>query len=287
MSIKFEKVDYIYSPKTPFEKKALNNISFELKEHSFVAIIGHTGSGKSTLMQHFNALLKPSAGQIKIAGFTLNAQTSNKNLKRLREKVSLVFQFPEAQLFESTVLKDIEYGPKNLGYSEVEANELAKKWLKKVGLPSSVGDRSPFDLSGGQMRRVAIAGVMAYEPDILCLDEPAAGLDPQGKREMFALFKQYQKEGHTVILVTHNMDDVAEYADDVLVLEKGKLLKHATPEDIFSDAQWLSEHHLAMPTANLFAEKLVENDLSIDVNPLTIDKLANEIEEKLVKENNE
>lgn len=287
MSIKFEKVDYIYSPKTPFEKRALNNISFELKEHSFVAIIGHTGSGKSTLMQHFNALLKPSAGQIKIAGFTLNAQTSNKNLKRLREKVSLVFQFPEAQLFESTVLKDIEYGPKNFGYSEVEANELAKKWLKKVGLPSSVGDRSPFDLSGGQMRRVAIAGVMAYEPDILCLDEPAAGLDPQGKREMFALFKQYQKEGHTVILVTHNMDDVAEYADDVLVLEKGKLLKHATPEDIFSDAQWLSEHHLAMPTANLFAEKLVENDLSIDVNPLTIDKLANEIEEKLVKENNE
>jgi cobalt import ATP-binding protein cbiO 2 len=287
MSIKFEKVDYIYSPKTPFEKKALNNISFELKEHSFVAIIGHTGSGKSTLMQHFNALLKPSAGQIKIAGFTLNAQTSNKNLKRLREKVSLVFQFPEAQLFESTVLKDIEYGPKNFGYSEVEANELAKKWLKKVGLPSSVGDRSPFDLSGGQMRRVAIAGVMAYEPDILCLDEPAAGLDPQGKREMFALFKQYQKEGHTVILVTHNMDDVAEYADDVLVLEKGKMLKHATPEDIFSDAQWLSEHHLAMPTANLFAEKLVENDLSIDVNPLTIDKLANEIEEKLVKENNE
>ncbi|WP_240400710.1 energy-coupling factor transporter ATPase [Lactobacillus jensenii] len=287
MSIKFEKVDYIYSPKTPFEKKALNNISFELKEHSFVAIIGHTGSGKSTLMQHFNALLKPSAGQIKIAGFTLNAQTSNKNLKRLREKVSLVFQFPEAQLFESTVLKDIEYGPKNFGYSEVEANELAKKWLKKVGLPSSVGDRSPFDLSGGQMRRVAIAGVMAYEPDILCLDEPAAGLDPQGKREMFALFKQYQKEGHTVILVTHNMDDVAEYADDILVLEKGKLLKHATPEDIFSDAQWLSEHHLAMPTANLFAEKLVENDLSIDVNPLTIDKLANEIEEKLVKENNE
>lgn len=287
MSIKFEKVDYIYLPKTPFEKKALNNISFELKEHSFVAIIGHTGSGKSTLMQHFNALLKPSAGQIKIAGFTLNAQTSNKNLKRLREKVSLVFQFPEAQLFESTVLKDIEYGPKNFGYSEVEANELAKKWLKKVGLPSSVGDRSPFDLSGGQMRRVAIAGVMAYEPDILCLDEPAAGLDPQGKREMFALFKQYQKEGHTVILVTHNMDDVAEYADDVLVLEKGKLLKHATPEDIFSDAQWLSEHHLAMPTANLFAEKLVENDLSIDVNPLTIDKLANEIEEKLVKENNE
>lgn len=287
MSIKFEKVDYIYSPKTPFEKKALNNISFELKEHSFVAIIGHTGSGKSTLMQHFNALLKPSAGQIKIAGFTLNAQTSNKNLKRLREKVSLVFQFPEAQLFESTVLKDIEYGPKNFGYSEVEANELAKKWLKKVGLPSSVGDRSPFDLSGGQMRRVAIAGVMAYEPDILCLDEPAAGLDPQGKREMFALFKQYQKEGHTVILVTHNMDDVAEYADEVLVLEKGKLLKHATPEDIFSDAQWLSEHHLAMPTANLFAEKLVENDLSIDVNPLTIDKLANEIEEKLVKENNE
>lgn len=287
MSIKFEKVDYIYSPKTPFEKKALNNISFELKEHSFVAIIGHTGSGKSTLMQHFNALLKPSAGQIKIAGFTLNAQTSNKNLKRLREKVSLVFQFPEAQLFESTVLKDIEYGPKNFGYSEVEANELAKKWLKKVGLPSSVGDRLPFDLSGGQMRRVAIAGVMAYEPDILCLDEPAAGLDPQGKREMFALFKQYQKEGHTVILVTHNMDDVAEYADDVLVLEKGKLLKHATPEDIFSDAQWLSEHHLAMPTANLFAEKLVENDLSIDVNPLTIDKLANEIEEKLVKENNE
>ncbi len=287
MSIKFEKVDYIYSPKTPFEKKALDNVSFELKENSFVAIIGHTGSGKSTLMQHFNALLKPSAGQIKIAGFTLNAQTSNKHLKKLREKVSLVFQFPEAQLFESTVLKDIEYGPKNFGYSEQEASELAKKWLKKVGLPVSVGESSPFDLSGGQMRRVAIACVMAYEPDILCLDEPAAGLDPQGKQEMFNLFKQYQKEGHTVILVTHNMDDVAEYADDVLVLEKGKLLRHGTPEEIFSNSEWLLQHHLAMPTANLFAKKLVENNLNIDLNPLTIDRLANQIEQKLVKENNE
>ena len=238
-------------------------------------------------MQHFNALLKPSAGQIKIAGFTLNAQTSNKHLKKLREKVSLVFQFPEAQLFESTVLKDIEYGPKNFGYSEQEASELAKKWLKKVGLPVSVGESSPFDLSGGQMRRVAIAGVMAYEPDILCLDEPAAGLDPQGKQEMFNLFKQYQKEGHTVILVTHNMDDVAEYADDVLVLEKGKLLRHGTPEEIFSNSEWLLQHHLAMPTANLFAKKLVENNLNIDLNPLTIDRLANQIEQKLVKENNE
>lgn len=275
MSIKFEHVSYVYSPGSPLEKKGLDDVSFKLEEGKFIALVGHTGSGKSTLMQHFNALLKPSSGKIEIAGHTITPGTGNKNLKELRKRVSLVFQFPEAQLFETTVKDDIAFGPKNFGYSEKEANELAVNWLKKVGLSPEIADRSPFDLSGGQMRRVAIAGVMAYQPDILCLDEPAAGLDPQAKDQMMRLFLNYQKSGHTVILVTHNMDDVVNYADDVLVLEKGKLIKHAKPEVIFADEKWAKQHSLSEPTAARFAEKLT--NYNFKNRPLTLDKLADEI----------
>lgn len=256
MSIKFKKVDYIYSPETPMEKKGLDNVSFELADNSFVALIGHTGSGKSTLMQHFNALLKPSAGVINIVGYHITPETSNKNLKRLRKKVSLVFQFPEVQLFENTVLEDIEFGPKNFGATEEEAKNKALKWMKKVGISEELASKSPFELSGGQMRRVAIAGVMAIEPQILCLDEPAAGLDPKSRHDMMQLFLDYQKAGHTVILVTHNMDDVAEYANDVLVMEKGKLIKHDTPENIFADRKWLKKHNLSEPVTGIFASEL-------------------------------
>lgn len=261
------------------EKKGLDNVSFEIADHSFVALIGHTGSGKSTMMQHFNALLKPSTGTIDIAGYHITSSTSNKNLKNLRKQVSLVFQFPEAQLFENTVLEDVEFGPKNFGASEVEAKKKALKWLKKVGLSESIISNSPFELSGGQMRRVAIAGVMAIEPQVLCLDEPAAGLDPRARREMMQLFVDYQKAGHTVILVTHNMNDVAEYADDVLVMENGKLIKHARPEEVFADKNWLKRHYLDEPTPSLFASSL--SNFNFEKNPLMLEQLANEIKDNL------
>lgn len=279
MSIKFEKVDYIYSPGTSMEKKGLDNVSFELADNNFVALIGHTGSGKSTLMQHFNALLKPSSGTIDIAGYHITPETSNKNLKNLRKQVSLVFQFPEAQLFENTVLEDIEFGPKNFGATVEEAEIQAEKWLKKVGLPEAIASKSPFELSGGQMRRVAIAGVMASEPQVLCLDEPAAGLDPQARKEMMKLFVDYQKSGHTVILVTHNMDDVAKYADDVLVMEHGKLIKHDKPEKVFEDRSWLKKHYLDEPIPSLFASEL--NNYYFSKNPLTIDQLITGIKQNL------
>lgn len=279
MSIKFEKVSYVYSPGTSMEKKGLDNVSFELTENSFVALVGHTGSGKSTLMQHFNTLLKPTSGTIDIAGYHITAQTGNKNLKKLRKQVSLVFQFPEAQLFENTVLEDIEFGPKNFGATEDEAKSKALKWLKRVGLDESIADKSPFELSGGQMRRVAIAGVMASEPEILCLDEPAAGLDPKSRKDMMRLFVDYQKAGHTVILVTHNMDDVAEYANDVLVMEHGRLIKHDVPKAIFADKDWLEKHYLDEPTASLFASDL--KNFSFKENPLTLTQLVNGIEENL------
>lgn len=279
MSIKFEKVNYVYSPGTSMEKKGLDNISFELNENSFVALIGHTGSGKSTLMQHFNALLKPSSGVIDIAGYHITAHTSNKNLKQLRKKVSLVFQFPETQLFENTVLEDVEFGPLNFGATNDQAELQAKKWLKKVGLADSIAAKSPFELSGGQMRRVAIAGVMAVEPEILCLDEPAAGLDPQARKEMMNLFVDYQRAGHTVILVTHNMDDVAKYADDVLVMEHGRLIKHDKPENVFTNNKWLKKHYLNEPTPSLFASEL--NNFYFPKNPLTMNQLVNEISKNL------
>ena len=280
MSIKFEQVGYTYSIGSPLEKKGLEDVSFELADGSFTAIIGHTGSGKSTLMQHFNALLKPTTGRIELANTVITPATTNKNLKELRRHVSLVFQFPETQLFETTVLDDIAFGPKNFGYSKEEALASARNWLEKVGLPPEIGQRSPFELSGGQMRRVAIAGVLAYEPDILCLDEPAAGLDPRARRQMMHLFKQYQQEGHTVILVTHNMDDVANYADDVLVMEYGRLIKHDTPANVFQDRDWLKKHHLEEPKASLFANQLTNFNFA-DGRPLTEKQLISAIEQNL------
>lgn len=281
MAIEFKNVSYIYNLGTPLEAVGLKNVTFSIKENTFAALVGHTGSGKSTIMQHFDALLKPTSGEIKIADFTINAQTSNKGLTQLRKRVGLVFQFPESQLFEETVLKDVMFGPKNFGYSDQEAKQQANKWLKKVGIDQSLFGKSPFDLSGGQMRRVAIAGVMASEPDILCLDEPAAGLDPQGKREMFELFKEYQEEGHTVVLVTHEMNDVAEFAQQVLVMDGGQLVANSTPSDIFKDSKWLKAHHLAEPTATQFAKKLTQGNFQFASMPLTVDALAGQIADNL------
>lgn len=281
MSIKFKNVDYVYAPGTPFQTQGLSNISFEIKDGSFVAIAGHTGSGKSTLMQHFDGLLLPSKGSITIANQTITVDTPNKVLKEIRKKVGLVFQFPENQLFEETVLKDVMFGSLNFGFSEEKAKEQAIRWIEKVGLPEETMSKSPFELSGGQMRRVAIAGVMAYEPDILCLDEPAAGLDPEGQKQIFDIFKNYQKLGHTVILISHNMDDISKYADDMLVLEQGHMIKHASPKEVFSDADWVKKHYLDEPAPSKLARSLQKVGFHFSSMPLTIESLVEEISKEL------
>lgn len=281
MSIKFKNVDYVYAPGTPFQTQGLSNISFEIKDGSFVAIAGHTGSGKSTLMQHFDGLLLPSKGSITIANQTITVDTPNKVLKEIRKKVGLVFQFPENQLFEETVLKDVMFGPLNFGFSEEKAKEQAMRWIEKVGLPEETMSKSPFELSGGQMRRVAIAGVMAYEPDILCLDEPAAGLDPEGQKQMFDIFKNYQQLGHTVVLISHNMDDISKYADDMLVLEQGQMIKHANPKEVFSDANWVKKHYLDEPAPSKLARSLQKVGFHFSSMPLTVESLVEEISKEL------
>ena len=277
MDIRFEQVDFTYQPNTPFEQRALFEIDMEIKDGSYTAIVGHTGSGKSTLLQHLNALVKPTKGNVYIGDRQITPETDNKNLKPIRKKVGIVFQFPEAQLFEETVAKDIAFGPKNFGATEEEGRALAEKMLGQVGLDESYLDRSPFDLSGGQMRRVAIAGVLAMEPEVLVLDEPTAGLDPQGRKEMMEMFWRLHEAGMTIVLVTHLMDDVANFGDYVLVLEKGRIVKKGTPQEVFADIPWLKEKQLGVPTAANFAEKLLAKGFQLDVLPLTADALADAI----------
>ncbi|MHC5269218.1 energy-coupling factor ABC transporter ATP-binding protein [Enterococcus sp. LJL98] len=275
MDIRFEQVNFTYQPNSPFEQRVLFDIDLQIKEGSYTALVGHTGSGKSTLLQHLNALLKPTSGQVSIGERVITSETNNKNLKSIRKKVGIVFQFPEAQLFEETVERDIAFGPKNFGVSEEEANVLAAKTLKMVGLDESYLERSPFDLSGGQMRRVAIAGVLAMEPEVLVLDEPTAGLDPQGRKEMMEMFARLHQENNiTIVLVTHLMDDVADFADYVYVLEKGALVKQGTPREVFQEVEWLQAKQLGVPTATAFAQKLVARGMTFPHLPLTAEELA-------------
>ena len=286
MDIRFKQVGFAYQAGTPFEMRALHDVTFSVKDGSYVAIIGHTGSGKSTILQHLNALLKPTEGLVELGDKTINSTTGNKNLKPLRKKVGIVFQFPEAQLFEETVEKDIAFGPKNFGVSEEEALKIAAEVVKTVGLPEEVLKKSPFDLSGGQMRRVAIAGVLAMKPEVLVLDEPTAGLDPKGRLEMMEMFYKLNKEQNmTIVLVTHQMNDVSDYADHVIVIEAGNVVKEGSPKEVFSDASWLLEKQLGVPTTLAFVEKLKEKGWSTDKMPLTLDELANAIlEERGVNE---
>lgn len=256
------------------EHKALEDVSLEITDGSYTAVIGHTGSGKSTLMQHLNGLLKPTEGFLEINGHQITPETQNKELGDLRKEVGFVFQFPEAQLFEETVKKDIAFAPKNFGKSDEEAEKIAIKMAKMVDLPDEVLDKSPFELSGGQMRRVAIAGILAMEPKILVLDEPTAGLDPMGRLEMMRLFSRLHKNGMTIILVTHQMNDVADYADHALVLEHGRLIADTTPKALFSKPEWLKEHHLDLPQTTKFAEKLMASGMKFDSLPLTKKELA-------------
>ena len=275
----FDQVSYTYNPNTPFAVDVLNNVNLTIPENKVTAIVGHTGSGKSTLIQHLNVLLRPTAGTLTVAGEKVTATSEHATLKPLRKKVGVVFQFPEAQLFEESVIKDVMFGPLNFDISEEEAMRIAKEKLALVGIPEHLYERSPFDLSGGQMRRVAIAGVLALEPEVLVLDEPTAGLDPLGHKSMMEMFIDLQQTTNiTLVLVTHQMDDVAKYADNVIVMEKGTMVKNGTPAEVFADASWLDQKQLSLPQAMSFMAKI---DSQLDVAmpmtekpPLTVDELA-------------
>ncbi|GAA3201171.1 energy-coupling factor ABC transporter ATP-binding protein [Lentilactobacillus kefiri] len=276
--ISFNQVTHTYQADTPFAQNALDKVSLKIAPNSFTAIIGHTGSGKSTLVQHINALLKSTFGEIEVYGRQITPSTTNKNLKQLRKHVGMVFQFPEKQLFEESVIKDIMFGPKNYGASDADAEKSAVKAMKLVGLDASLRDQSPFDLSGGQMRRVAIAGVLAMNPEILILDEPTAGLDPHGHKEIMDLAQGlHDHRNMTIILVTHQMDDVVDYASDVIVMDRGQVVKHGTPSQIFADPKWVYKMHLDLPSSGEFATRLIRAGVPLEKTPLTIENLADEI----------
>jgi energy-coupling factor transport system ATP-binding protein len=268
--IKFDKVNFTYQANTPFASRALFDIDLEVKTGSYTAIIGHTGSGKSTLLQHLNGLLKPTDGTVTVGNITVTANSRQKEIKPVRKKVGVVFQFPESQLFEETVLKDVAFGPQNFGISKEEAEKTAAKKLSMVGLSEEFWEKSPFELSGGQMRRVAIAGILAMEPEVLVLDEPTAGLDPKARIEMMELFASIHEAGQTVVLVTHLMDDVADYADAVYLLEKGKIISCGTPSVVFQDVEFLKSHELGVPKATEFADNLQKTGaVSFEKLPIT------------------
>ncbi|GAF40091.1 ABC transporter family protein [Agrilactobacillus composti DSM 18527 = JCM 14202] len=284
MAITFKNVDYFYDLGTPIATAGLKNISLTIPDNSYTAIIGHTGSGKSTLLQHLNALLKPSHGEVQIDSRVITAETNNKNLKSLRKKVGIVFQFAEHQLFEETVGKDIAFGPMNFGATQAEALEIAREMLTTVGLDEKYFDVSPFDLSGGQMRRVAIAGVLALKPDILVLDEPTAGLDPKSRQAMMDLFLElHEKRGLSIILVTHQMDDVADFAEHVFILEQGQLIKSGTPQEIFNDYQFMLDHGLGLPKATQFALKMRQQGFKVPTLPLKEAELVDLITKQLTE----
>lgn len=274
MGITLENVDYTYQAGTPFEGRALFNINLSITEGSYTAFIGHTGSGKSTIMQLLNGLNVPTKGCVLVDDVKITADSKNKEIKSVRKKVGLVFQFPESQLFEETVLKDVAFGPQNFGVSKEEAEDIARDKLAMVGIGQEFFDKNPFELSGGQMRRVAIAGILAMEPDILVLDEPTAGLDPKGRRELMTLFKTLHQNGMTIVLVTHLMDDVANYADHVNILEGGHLVRSGHPKTIFQDVAFMKSKQLGVPKITQFAQNLVDRGLKLENLPITIEEFV-------------
>lgn len=277
MSIKIENLSYVYLPKTPNEVKALDNVSFEIQKGKITALIGHTGSGKSTLIQTLNALSTPTSGQVIVDDFVIGPNPKkNKRIKELRRHIASIFQFPEYQLFEETVEKDVAFGLKNYGVKEEEAIKKGHNALKLVGLDESFYQRSPFELSGGEKRRVAIAGILVLDPEILILDEPTAGLDPQGTKIILDLISDLNKNGKTIIIVTHDMNIVLNYADDVVVLKEGKLAFHGSPYQLFN----LSSDSLALdiPPLYHFARSLKKKGMNIDIEKIrNIDDLILEI----------
>jgi ABC transporter./Cobalt ATP-binding cassette C terminal. len=287
MEIMAKNLEYRYSPGTPFEKLAIHHLSLRIPENSYTAVIGHTGSGKSTLLQHLNGLLQPTAGEIRIGNTTIQAGMKEKHLRHVRKKVGIVFQFPEHQLFEENVEKDICFGPMNFGATLEEARKKAREAARLVGLPESMMERSPFDLSGGQMRRVAIACILAMEPEVLVLDEPTAGLDPRGRHEIMEMFARLRKEkGISIVLVTHNMEDASKYADRIVVMHNGTIYKEGTPREIFASPEDLFRLGLDVPEPVRFQRKLEEKlQQSIGEPSLSIDELADRIAAFLTRGN--
>ncbi len=280
MAIIFEDLSFTYSPDTPFEFQALKNINLTIESGKITALVGATGSGKSTLVQHLNALLVPTEGKVTIDDKVIEAGVKATELKKLRKKVGLVFQFPEAQLFEEDILKDVAFGPKNFGYGETEANALAADSLRLVGIEESLFKQSPLDLSGGQKRRVAIAGVLATNPDILVCDEPTAGLDPQGSIQMMELFKSFNRElNKTIILVTHDMEHVLNYADNVVVLDHGQIIFTGTTEEFFSNDELLNSLTILPPKVISFRQKLIEKGIDLPRDIFSMDDLIKKLNE--------
>ena len=281
MAIKVNNLSYIYMKKSPNETVALNDVSLEIPEGKITSIIGHTGSGKSTLIQTFNGLLIPdSGGSVEIGEFVINNKIKkNKKIKELRKHISIVFQFPEYQLFEETVEKDVAFGLKNYGYKEEEAILKGHEALKKVGIDESFYKRSPFELSGGEKRRVAIAGILAIDPEVLILDEPTAGLDPLGSKIILDLIKSLNDNGKTIIIVTHDMNIVLNYSDHVIVLNDGKLAFSGTPNKLF--AQDVSSYSIEIPQLYKFCSLLKEHHVDIDIDHIkSVDDLFKELKEK-------
>lgn len=277
MELSLKNVSYTYQAGTPFERQALFDVSLSIKEKSYTAIIGHTGSGKSTLMQLLNGLNLPTEGEVIVGDTHITSMSKNKDIKSVRQKVGLVFQFPESQLFEETVLKDVAFGPQNFGVPKEKAEDLARQKLELVGISPDLHDKNPFDLSGGQMRRVAIAGILAMEPKVLVLDEPTAGLDPKGRLELMTLFHDLHQKGQTIILVMHVMDDVANYADTVYALEAGKILLAGSPCDVFQQVDFLEEKQLGVPKITKFSQALVKKGLQLDKLPITLEAFMEEV----------
>ncbi len=275
MGIILNHISYVYSAKTSYEIRALDDISLKVEDGEFIGLIGHTGSGKSTLAQHLNGLLKATSGELFFQGE--NIYGKDYDLRSLRFHVGLVFQYPEHQLFEETVFKDVCFGPKNMGLSKREVDLTAFDALQKVHLPEKCYFSSPFDLSGGQKRCVAIAGVLAMKPDILVLDEPTAGLDPQGRREILELVRELNQSGTTVILISHSMEDVADYVGRIVVMNHGKILMEGKPGDVFSRAAELEEVGLSTPGVTKIMRGLREKGFAVRQDLTTIDEAAREI----------
>ena len=272
MGIALENVSFTYQEGTPLASTALSDVSLTIEDGSYTALIGHTGSGKSTILQLLNGLLVPSAGSVRVFDTLITSNSKNKDIRQIRKQVGLVFQFAENQIFEETVLKDVAFGPQNFGVSEEDAEQIAREKLALVGIDESLFNRSPFELSGGQMRRVAIAGILAMEPAILVLDEPTAGLDPLGRKELMNLFKKLHQSGMTIVLVTHLMDDVAEYANQVYVMEKGRLVKFGKPSDVFQDVVFMEEVQLGVPKITAFCKRLADRGVSFKRLPIKIEE---------------
>ena len=269
-------LSYVYSAGTPFEHKALDNVNFTLNRGEFVGIIGHTGSGKSTLMQQLNGLLKPTSGQVLLGG--VDIWSDKQFTRQARFRVGLVFQYPEHQLFEVDVISDVCFGPKNQGLSEEEAKARAAEALRLTGISEEMFHQSPFDLSGGQKRRVAIVGVLAMEPEVLILDEPTAGLDPRGRDEILGLISQLHEKRHiTCVLVSHSMEDVARYVERIIVMNRGEVMYDGTPKEVFSHYKELEEIGLAAPQVTYVMNRLKEKGLDVRTDETKVEEARDEI----------